>query len=85
MHYPTHKGNSVRRVIIPGNTKSLWTALNKAKDLNNEAIPTPPLNKGNEFNSPQIPKAFADYFDTKIKIALAETQIKDNVYNGKGK
>ena len=84
-HYRTQKRNSVRRVIIPGNTKSLWTAVNIAKDLNNEAIPTPLFNNGNEINPPQIPEAFADYFDTKIKSALAETQIRDNVYNGKRK
>ncbi len=84
-HYRTQKRNSVRRVIIPGNTKSLWTAVKIAKDLNNEAIPSPLFHNGEEINPPQIPEAFADFFDTKIKNALAETQIKNNVYNGKRK
>ena len=29
----------VRKKIIPGNTKSLWRAVNEAKNLNNQELP----------------------------------------------
>ena len=72
-------------MLIPGNTKSLWTAVNIAKDMNNETIPLPLFNNGNEISPVEIPKHFAEYFDKKIKSALAETEIKQNVYNGRKK
>ena len=47
------KTKNVRRDIIPRNSKTLWNAVNKAKDVN---IPLP-----------DQPNAFADFFKQKNK------------------
>ena len=41
----------------------------------------------NEIKTPNkdLPEAFADFFDNKISQILNETQISNNVYNGKNK
>jgi hypothetical protein len=66
-------------------TKSLWTGQTIAKDLNKGAIPSPLFKNVNEIHPSQIPKTFADYFETKMKRALAKNRIKDNIYNEKRK
>ena len=37
--YTTKQRQKVRKNIIPGNTKSLWRAVNEAKNLNNQELP----------------------------------------------
>ena len=34
VHYIEEKRRKVRRGIVPGNSKSLWRAVNRAKDMN---------------------------------------------------
>ena len=38
-HFQIKKSNSIRRKIIPGNTKSLWDAVKIAKDSNKPKLP----------------------------------------------
>ena len=38
-HYKSTKRKRVRKEIIPGNWRSLWRAVNIAKDLNQEDLP----------------------------------------------
>ena len=38
-HYKSTKRKRVRKEIIPGNSRSLWRAVNIAKDLNQEDLP----------------------------------------------
>jgi hypothetical protein len=38
-HFVSIKRNNVRRGIIPGNIKTLWDAVNIAKDRNIEDLP----------------------------------------------
>ena len=40
-----NKRRRVRKGIIPGNSKSLWKAVNIAKDVNSNEIPTKMLVK----------------------------------------
>ena len=54
-HFNSKKTCSVRRKIIPGNSKSLWDAVKLAKDVNNPKIPNHMLS-----NNIEIPeKRFA--------------------------
>ena len=76
------KTKNVRRGILPGNSKSLWNAVNKAKDLNVRTLPeTLTLNSINIQPTDQ-PDAFAQFFSSKIELITNESQINDNVYNG---
>ena len=80
--YHKRKTNDVRRSIIPGNTSSLWKAVNVAKDVHKNTLPKT-LFKSNEQISPaEVPESFAKFFDDKIKHVLEETMVDDTVYNG---
>ena len=76
------KTNDVRRGILPGNSKTLWKAVSKAKDSNIQSLPET-LTK-NSINIPLVdqPDAFAEYFSDKIKLIVNESKIDNSVYNG---
>ena len=70
---------------MPGNSKSLWDAVKRAKDQNN---PSSPENMGLNWNkvpNDDLPRAFADCFENKISQIIFETQISNSFYNGKRK
>ena len=75
--------HKVRRGIIPGNSKSLWKAVNIAKDTNTSPFPDILHLNGNAVPIKNISDVFADYFDSKIQSIVNETAIKSDVYNGK--
>ena len=41
IHFVNNKHTDVRRGIMPGNTKSLWTAVHIAKDINSQTLSNP--------------------------------------------
>jgi hypothetical protein len=76
------KTKNIRRGIIPGNSKSLWNAVKKAKDLNITSLP-----ESLSLNSVNIPKrdqpdAFAEFFKQKVKVIIDNCKVDSNVYNG---
>ena len=83
--YRSQKTINVRKVIIPGNTQSLWKAVNIAKDINCPTLPSPMLHENVEIPPDKLSNYFAEFFNNKIKNALDSTQINQNVYNGKRK
>ena len=76
------KAKSIRKTIIPGNSKSLWDAVKKAKDLNTQNLPdTLFLNKIKQ-NPSKHASTFADFFSNKVKTITNQTNIDPGVYNG---
>jgi hypothetical protein len=57
-HYRSKKRLFSWGVIIPGETKSFWTTVNKAKDISNEVIPSTLYNKGAEIQPSKIHQNF---------------------------
>ena len=77
-----NKTNNVRRSILPGNSKSLWTAVKKAKDLNITQLPRNLTLNSIEIPSRDLPDSFAEFFSTKVQNIANECVINQNVYNG---
>ena len=61
--YHTKKKSSVRNGILPGNSKSLWTAVKLSKDIGAEQIPTKMNLKGIPVEGSGISDCFATFFD----------------------
>ena len=59
--------NHVRRGIIPGNSKTLWYAVKKAKDQNITPIPDILTLKNVPINLAETGNLFAEFFQTKSK------------------
>ena len=76
------KRNSIRRSLVPGNTKSLWNAVNLAKDINPNNIPKNMTNNDVDIDPEDLSNAFAGYFDSKVKSIVETCRIDDGVYNG---
>ena len=77
--------NSLRRSLIPGNSKSLWNAVSLAKDINPNQIPTAMNYNGRNILPVDISETFASFFDNKVKAIVESCKVDDNVYNGKRK
>ena len=79
------KRSNVRRCLIPGNSKSLWNAVNLAKDLNPSSIPSNMNLGGLEIKENDLSDAFVEFFDIKVKNIAISCKVDDNVYNGRRK
>jgi hypothetical protein len=62
LHFETLKSNSVRKKIIPGNTKTLWDAVKIAKNINIPTIPNNMTLNNNPIQFADLPDVFADFF-----------------------
>ena len=56
------RGNSIRRNIIPGNSKSLWDAVKIAKDINLDPLPEEMYHNQNKISQSTLSGAFAQFF-----------------------
>ena len=81
-HFVMNKRTRVRKGIIPGNNKSIWKAVNIAKDLNHDHMPPRMYNNRVEVAEDELPDCFADHFEGKIKSLVNNVRIDPNVYNG---
>ena len=84
-HFQSLKTNSIRRQIIPGNTKSLWDAVKLAKDMDTPKLPSQMYRNNNLINEEELPDKFADLFGDKVNDIVKGAQISNTVYNGKRK
>ena len=84
-YYHSTKAKEVRRNIIPGNSKSLWSAVKKAKSINFDRLPPTMFSSGVEINNVDLASRFATCFDDKIKKVLAQSKMDETVYNGSKK
>ena len=81
-HFHYKKSNSVRRNIIPGNTKTLWDAVNIAKDLNTPKLPDKMYHNNTLIVNDELPDTFAESFVTKVKAIIDQQTISETLYNG---
>ena len=81
-HITQLKSDSIRKRIIPGNSKSLWDAVKKAKDINTPQLPTKMTLQNVEIIKNELPDAFADFFETKVNDIVNEQIVIDSVHNG---
>ena len=79
------KSKNVRKGIVPGNSKSLWDAVKKAKDLNVKNLPDILFKNKIKLSEQDHAAAFANFFSTKVNTIVNETQIEPGVYNGVNK
>ena len=77
------KRKNVRRGILPGNSKSLWKAVNIAKDTNTDDLPPKMFLNNVYITNEQLPDVFAEFFDSKIENIIRDVKVENNVYNGK--
>ena len=81
-YFMERKKKKVRQGIIPGNSKSLWSAVNIAKDINIVSLPNVMFLGGVEVKQNNLPETFAKYFYDKVNNICVNCQINNNVYNG---
>ena len=81
-HFYANKRNSVRRGLIPGDSKSLWDTVKRAKDLNCKKIPDRMTLENIPIDKSDLPDAFANFFKNKINDIVNQSSINPNVYNG---
>ena len=81
-HFLYKKTSSVRRKILPGNTKSLWDAVKIAKDINIPMLPTSMFLNNTKIMESELPDAFAEFFTNKVNTITNDQTISNSVYNG---
>ena len=81
-HFHKLKTNNVRKGIKPGNSKSLWDAVKKAKDCNVNSIPDTLFLNGNKVIQKDQAQVFATFFSNKVKQIVTQSSISNNVFNG---
>ena len=81
-HFHCKKSNSVRRNIIPGNSKSLWDAVNSVKDINTPKLPEQMYHNNIPVAKNTLPDVFAESFINKVNEIVDQQSISDTVYNG---
>ena len=75
----------IRRGLVSGNSKSLWRAVNLAKDINVNEIPVEMKHAGITIQKQNLSESFADFFDEKVKKIVETCEVDHNSYNGKRK
>ena len=76
------KTNSIRKSILPGNSKSLWDAVKKAKDINNPKLPPKMTLNNIEIPNSELPDTFANFFKNKVDSIVNAQVVDDSVHNG---
>ena len=81
-HFLIKKTKAIRRKIMPGNSKSLWHAVNIAKDANIPLLPTAMTLNNELIDLKDLPDTFAQFFQNKVSSIVNAQSIDQNVYNG---
>ena len=84
-HFYSRKKFEVRRGILPGNSKSLWKAVNIAKDQAQPRIPKNMTFNDQNVTGAEISECFGEFFSSKVGNIVRETNVKTGVYNGRRK
>ena len=82
-HFFAKRKFKVRKGILPGNSKTLWSAVNIAKNNGHNVIPENMCQ--NNVPVVNISESFAEFFDKKVSNIVNQTVISDNVYSGRRK
>ena len=81
----TTKRNKVRNNIVPGDNKSLWSAVKLAKNVPTDSIPKNLFCNNISVNENDQANCFANYFFEKVNSIKNSLVVNDQVYNGKNK
>ena len=84
-HFYHDKRKRVRRGILPGNSKSLWTAVRIAKDQNVESFPKVVYDNNVKIPDTNVPDTVAVFFDNKVRRLVMDSIIDPSIYNGRKK
>ena len=68
--FHTKKNERIRKIILPGNTQSLWKAVKVSKDVNTSSLPSSMHEENVEIGENTLPDRFASFFDKKVKKLL---------------
>ena len=83
--YFSKKKQSVRKGILPGDSRSLWSAVKIAKDIGTNDIPRNMTCNGVSIAEDKISDSFAQFFEEKVS-KITNTAVTDpGVYNGHSK
>ena len=66
-HFHSQKRNYVRRNITPGSLKSIWDAVNTAKDITVPPLPDAMKLNGQIVNEHERYECFASFFENKAR------------------
>ena len=67
---------------MPGNSRSLWSAVKISKDTGTNDIPQNMSCDGVSVACSEVADAFARFFEEKVSKIVNSTQIDQTVYNG---
>ena len=70
---------------MPGNSKTLWRAVNIAKDINPPKLPDAFIINNEPIPKNKVPDTFAEFFNNKITLLANEAKVNEFTYNGKAK
>ena len=73
---------TVRKGILPGNSKSLWRAVKIAKNHGHSVIPNNMMLNNVDVSGPNIAEQFAGFFEKKVRLIVNETIVDQSVYSG---
>ena len=76
----------IRNKILSGGQKGLWEAVKMAENKPHNAVPKE-MTQGNEkfTTDKELAQGFAEFFKKKVEDIVKETEIDQNIYNGKRK
>ena len=81
-YFANVKTNSIRKKIIPGNSKTLWDAVKISKNINIPSIPANMKLNNITVENNDLPDAFANHFINKVNAIVNEQIVDDTVHNG---
>ena len=84
-YFYTAKAKLIRRGILPGNSKTLWDAVKKAKDQNLNSIPEEMFHNNNLIAPNLLTEHFGNFFTTKVNSIITNLHSNPRVYNGQKK
>ena len=64
--YFLQKRNAVRKNILPGNSRSLWSAVNMSKDIGPDEIPSNMYYSEKRIPDGEVANCFAAFFEEKV-------------------
>ena len=83
--YFSKNREAVRKGIVPGNSRSLWSAVNMSKDIGPNEIPSNMYHKDMRVPDNEVANCFAVFFEEKVAKIVKSANIDPMVYNGQKK
>ena len=83
--YFSQRREAVRKGIVPGNSRSLWSAVNMSKDIGPNEIPSNMYHKDMRVPDSEVANCVAIFFDEKVAKIVKSANIDPMVYNGQKK